>query len=98
VPKTFFVYMLASKVRGTVYVGVTSNLMQRAWRHRNGAYPGFTSTYGVKRLVWYEQHETAASAIHHEKRLKKWKRDWKIALIEQTNLDWDDLYERLGPA
>ena len=97
-PRTFFVYMLASKPRGTLYTGVTGDLMQRIWQHRTGAYPGFTDEYGVKRLVWYEQHETAATAIHREKRLKKWRRDWKVALIEQTNLAWDDLYDRLGPA
>ena len=72
--------------------------MQRVCQHLNGVYPGFTKSHEIKRLVWYEQHETAASAIHREKRLKKWKREWKIELIETTNLDWDDLYERLGPA
>ncbi|MGE0151952.1 MAG: GIY-YIG nuclease family protein [Reyranellaceae bacterium] len=95
---TFFVYIMASKPRGTLYVGVTGDLMRRVWEHRNDAFPGFTREYQVKRLVWYEQHETAAAAIQREKRLKKWKRDWKIELVEKTNLDWDDLYERLGPA
>ncbi len=96
--KSFFVYMMASKPRGTLYVGVTGDLMRRVWEHRNSLYPGFTKEYCVKSLVSYEQYDTAASAIHREKRLKKWKRDWKIELIEKTNLDWDDLYERLGPA
>lgn len=95
--KTFYVYILASKPRGTLYVGVTSDLMRRIWEHRTGVLPGFTSEYKVTKLVWYEQHDTAASAIHREKRLKKWKREWKIELIENANLDWDDLYERLGP-
>lgn len=86
------VYMLASQRNGTLYVGVTSNLVQRAWQHKEGLAEGFTKKYGVKTLVWYEQHETMESAIAREKAIKEWQRAWKIALIEKANPDWADLY------
>ena len=90
--KQFCVYMLASDRNGTIYIGVTSNLVKRVWEHKEGVVPGFTSEYGVHKLVWYEQHESAESAITREKRIKKWNRDWKIKLIEESNPYWNDLY------
>ncbi len=85
------VYILASRRNGTLYVGVTSNLVKRAWEHRNGFVDGFTQRYGVHDVVWFEQHETMDSAITREKAIKKWKRAWKLRLIEQKNPDWRDL-------
>ncbi len=93
--KLFFVYLLASEVRGTLYVGVTSDLVQRIWQHKNKAIPGFTARYGVDRLVWYEMHASAEAAITREKQIKEWKRNWKINLIERDNLNWLDLYPAL---
>ena len=90
--KQFCVYMLASDRNGTLYVGVTSNLVKRVWEHKEGVVPGFTSEYGVHKLVWYEQHGSAETAITREKRIKKWNREWKIKLIEETNPYWNDLY------
>ena len=90
--KAFFVYLLASGVRGTLYVGVTSDLVKRVWEHQTKAVPGFTARYGVDRLVWYEPHENAESAIRREKQIKEWKRDWKLNLIERHNPHWIDLY------
>jgi len=91
--KTPCVYMLASKRNGTLYVGVTSNLPQRVWQHKNDLVDGFTRRYGVHALVWYEVHETMENAITLEKTIKEWKRQWKIDLIEAMNPDWRDLYE-----
>ena len=90
------VYILASKRKGTLYIGVTSNLLQRVWQHKNDLVEGFTKRYGVHTLVWLEAHETMESAITREKNLKRWKRDWKIDLIEKANADWRDLYYELG--
>ena len=87
------VYLLASKRNGTLYIGVTSNLPQRVWQHKEGFIQGFTKRYGVHTLVWYEAHETMESAITREKALKEWKRTWKLALIEKDNPTWLDLYE-----
>ena len=89
------VYMMASRRHGTLYIGVTSQLPARIGQHREGLVPGFTRQYGLKRLVWYEQHETMALAIQREKSLKKYKREWKINLIERDNPYWDDLYPAL---
>jgi putative endonuclease len=89
------VYMMSNRRHGTLYVGVTSQLVARTGQHRDGLIPGFTQTYGLKRLVWYEPHETMDHAIHREKRLKKYKREWKINLVEQANPHWDDLYPAL---
>ena len=86
------VYMLASKPRGILYIGVTSDLRQRAWQHRNDLVEGFTRKYRVHRLVWYELYERMDAAIAREKNLKNWKRNWKIELIESHNSDWSDLY------
>ena len=86
------VYILASRKNGTLYVGVTSNLVKRIWEHRNDLVEGFTNRYGVHQLVWYEIHESMDSAIQREKRLKAWKRAWKVQLIEKNNPKWEDLY------
>ena len=88
--------MLASKPRGTLYVGVTSNLVQRVWQHKSALVEGFTRRYKVHKLVWYEVHETMESAIVREKALKKWNRAWKVRLIEEGNQAWADLYEGVG--
>lgn len=90
------VYLLASQRNGTLYVGVTSNLLTRIHKHRHGLLPGFTKEYAVKLLVWFEQHETMESAIQREKRIKKWNRAWKLELIEAENPNWCDLAEDLG--
>ena len=90
------VYILASKRNGTLYVGVTSNLVRRVWEHKNDLVGGFTKRYGVHMLAWYERHETMESAIYREKALKEWKRVWKLALIEKGNPAWRDLYEDLA--
>jgi len=94
--KAFFVYLLAGEIRGTLYIGVTSDLVKRVWEHKTKAVPGFTARYGVNRLVWFEAHDTAEAAITREKQLKKWKRDWKMNLIERENPHWTDLYPSLG--
>jgi len=94
--KRFFVYMLASQLRGTLYIGVTSDLMKRVWEHKEKVVPGFTTRYGVSRLVWYEAHDSAEGAITREKQMKEWKRDWKVNLIERENPHWEDLYPGLG--
>jgi len=86
------VYMVASKRYGTLYIGVTSDLIKRVWEHKSDAVAGFTKQYGVHMLVWFELHETMESAICREKALKAWKRDWKLRLIEATNTEWRDLY------
>jgi len=86
------VYILASQRNGTLYTGVTSNLVQRIYQHKNSQVDGFTKNYKVHKLVWYELHETMESAILREKRIKKWNRSWKLKLIEELNPKWDDLY------
>jgi len=88
-------YILASKGNGTLYIGVTSDLVKRIWEHRNNMVEGFTKRYAVHHLVWYESHESMESAIQREKRLKKWKRVWKLELIERSNPDWQDLYHTI---
>jgi putative endonuclease len=90
-----FVYIMASAYRGTLYIGVTSDLAFRVWQHREGHASAFARTYGVHRLVHSEPFEDISNAIRREKRLKKWPRAWKIRLIEQANPRWEDLYERL---
>jgi putative endonuclease len=89
------VYMMANKLNGTLYVGVTSNLYQRVHEHREGLIPGFTQRYGLKRLVWYESIERMTQALRREHTLKGWPRDWKINLIERENPLWNDLYPGL---
>ncbi len=93
--KTPCVYILASKRNGTLYLGVTSNLVQRVWQHKSGLADGFTKEHGVETLVWYEVHSSMVEAITRERRLKRWKRDWKVRLIEEDNPFWRDLYEEL---
>lgn len=89
------VYILASKKNGTIYIGVTSDLIKRIWEHKNDLIKGFTRQYHVHILVWYELHQTMESAITREKNLKNWQRDWKLALIEKSNPNWQDLYENV---
>jgi putative endonuclease len=89
------IYILASKRNGTLYIGVTSELAKRVWQHKNNVVEGFTRRYNVHQLVWYELHETMASAIAREKALKDWKRAWKLALIESSNPGWQDLYDTI---
>ena len=91
----FWVYILASGRGGTLYVGVTNNLIRRVFEHREGLAPGFTKRYGVKMLVYYERHDTAAAAIQREKNIKHWPREWKIDLILSINPDWNGLYEEI---
>ena len=93
--KRFWVYMLASQKNGTLYIGVTSELIQRTWKHKEEFYEGFTKKYGVTILVWFEEHATAESAIRKEKRLKKYPRQWKINLINEMNPEWKDLYDEI---
>jgi putative endonuclease len=86
---------MASSRNGTLYIGVTSDLIKRAWQHKNEIIKGFTEKYTVHLLVWYEVHENMESAISREKALKKWNRIWKLRLIEQLNPEWQDLYEQI---
>lgn len=91
----YFVYMLASCRNGTLYIGVTNDVMRRTWEHKNNIAEGFTKRYGVHILVWYETFGDIGAAIAREKQLKGWNRAWKIKLIERTNSGWNDLYDRL---
>ena len=93
--KHFFVYILASKRNGTLYVGVTSDLPGRMWQHKNKAVVGFTAKYRVDMLVYYEAHESAEAAIRRERQIKKWNRAWKLRLIEKANPGWRDLYDEI---
>ena len=86
---------MASKKNGTIYIGVTSNISNRVWQHKQNTIQGFTSKYNVHHLVYYEQHEDVRSAIDREKQTKKWKRAWKVNLIEEFNPHWKDLYENV---
>lgn len=92
----FYVYLLASKKHGTLYLGVTNDVVRRVYEHRTKAVGGFTTRYGVDKLVWFEIYENAATAIAREKELKKWRRDWKIRLIEEQNPWWSDLYPSIS--
>jgi putative endonuclease len=94
--KTYYVYMLASRRNGTLYLGVTNDLSRRVYEHKTKALPGFTSRYGVHMLVWYEVYENINDAIGREKQLKKWERVWKLKLIEDFNPTWRDLYYELN--
>lgn len=89
------VYILSSKRNGTLYIGVTSDIIKRVWEHKNSVVEGFSKKYGVYMLVYFEMHDTMESAIAREKQMKKWKREWKIKLIEDKNPNWDDLYDGL---
>jgi len=91
----YFIYIMASQRHGTLYIGVTNNLIRRVYEHREKITPGFTAKYNVNRLVWFDQTDSIETAIQHEKRLKHWQRAWKIEMIEKANPEWEDLYASL---
>src|SRR4030065_590049 len=93
--KNYYVYILCSKRNGTLYTGVTSDLIKRVYEHRNNLVDGFTRKYNVHRLVWHETYDSAESAINREKQIKKWKRAWELEMIEKHNPQWNDLYESI---
>ena len=93
--RTYWVYILASKPGGTLYIGVTRDLIRRVFEHRTGVVKGFTTRYGVKRLVYFERYDTAVEAIQREKNIKHWPREWKIDLIVAANPEWRDLYDEI---
>jgi len=92
---SYYVYIIASRRDGAIYIGVTNNLVRRVYEHRIKAVPGFTSKYNITQLVWFEVYDDPVSAITREKELKKWKRTWKIQLIQAENPEWKDLYESI---
>jgi putative endonuclease len=96
--KQYYVYILATKIGGTLYIGVTNNLIRRVYEHHEKLADGFTKKYGVSALVYYEVHSNVEAAITREKQMKKWNRAWKIRLIEEDNPNWDDLYKRVAKA
>jgi putative endonuclease len=91
----YYVYILASRKDGATYVGITNDLVRRIYEHRQKSVPGFSSKYNITRLVWFETYDDPTNAITREKELKKWKRSWKLQLIEAENPQWDDLYESI---
>ena len=91
----FYVYIMASRRNGTLYIGSTDSLKCRVWEHREGLRPGFTSKYGVKMLVWYRAFDTRDDAFHRERQMKRWRRTWKLSLIEGANPGWKDLYDEM---
>jgi len=93
---SYYVYIMASRPKGTLYVGVTNDLVRRAYEHRNGLVEGFTERYGVKRLVWFEVHDSIRAAIQREKTMKHWPRRWKVNVIEALNPEWRDLFEDIA--
>jgi putative endonuclease len=93
VNKRYYVYLLASRQYGTLYVGMTSDIVRRVWQHREGSVDGFTKRHDVKRLVWFEVHDDVMAAIAREKQIKKWNRSWKIELVQANNPHWQDLFE-----
>jgi putative endonuclease len=95
VSEPYFVYMMASRIGGTIYIGVTGRLRQRVWEHQNDVVGGFTRRYGVHRLVWFEAFDDVTAAIQREKQMKEWKRAWKVRLIQELNPNWDDLFPGL---
>ncbi|WP_438274321.1 GIY-YIG nuclease family protein [Nitrobacter sp.] len=92
----FYVYLLASRKQGTLYLGITKDLVRRTCQHREKLLPGFTSRYDIRRLVWFETYDDPVTAIEREKEIKKWRRAWKIGLIEKDNPDWRDLYSEIA--
>ncbi len=92
----YYVYFMSNRPDGTIYVGVTNDLVRRVYQHRTKAVPGFTTRYNLEKLAYFEIHETAAGAIQREKTIKHWVRAWKVALIEQDNPDWKDLFEEIA--
>ena len=93
--RSYYVYILASKRNGTLYIGVTSDLKKRVYQHKNNLIDGFTKRYKVHHLVYFEETSDVRSALQREKHMKIWKREWKIRLVQQMNPDWDDLYDTL---
>jgi putative endonuclease len=93
--RQYYVYILASRRYGTLYVGVTNDLVRRIWEHRNDLVEGFTREHAIPALVWYEVHGDGIEAIRREKLIKRWHRDWKVNLIQEFNPDWVDLYDRI---
>jgi putative endonuclease len=91
----YYVYLLASRPRGSLYIGVTADLVRRVWEHKTKTVPGFTRRYGIDRLVWFETHEDVETAIRREKQMKEWQRAWKVELVERSNPRWVDLYPSL---
>jgi putative endonuclease len=94
-PRQYYVYIMTNKPFGTLYVGMTNDLVRRTWEHREGMVEGFTSDFGLKTLVWYEIHGNAYEAIRREKAIKRWHRDWKVNLIQEKNAQWRDLYSAI---
>lgn len=94
--RQFYVYVLTNKPYGTLYVGMTNDLVRRVWEHRGDFVDGFSREHGLKRLAWYEVHATAYEAIRREKAIKKWRRDWKVNLIQAMNPGWEDLYASIA--
>ncbi|MBV9510847.1 MAG: GIY-YIG nuclease family protein [Caulobacteraceae bacterium] len=92
----FYIYIVASRRNGTIYIGMTDNLAQRIWQHKTKAFPGFTARYGCDQLVWYEACDSREGAFLRERQLKEWRRSWKLMLIEEANPTWADLYETLN--
>ncbi len=90
-----WVYIMADRYRGTLYVGITADLSARVYQHREGSGSDFCARYGLTRLVWAERCDSIDAAIAHEKRVKRWRREWKFALVEKANSDWDDLFDQL---
>jgi putative endonuclease len=93
--KSYYVYILASKKNGTLYIGITNDLIRRVYEHKNNLVKGFSSKYSIHNLVYYEQTPNIEAAIQREKQLKKWQRKWKLELIEKNNPNWDDLYDSI---
>ena len=92
----FYVYIVASKRNGTLYIGSTDDIARRIWEHKEKLRLGFTAEHGIDRLVWYEVHDSRETAFARERQIKKWNRDWKRSLIERDNPDWDDLHAKLA--
>ena len=93
--KQYYVYLITNKRYGTLYVGVTNDLVRRIYEYREGAVQGFSKQHGLGRLVWFEAHDDVLAAIEREKVIKRWRRDWKMNLIQAMNPNWDDLYESI---
>jgi putative endonuclease len=93
---SFYVYIVASKRNGTLYIGMTDDLVRRVWEHREGVSGGFTKIYGVKSLVWFEEHASRESAFARERQMKKWNRHWKLQAIESKNPEWQDLWQEIA--
>ena len=93
--RRYWVYMLASRHNGTLYIGATSDLINRVWQHKNRVVEGFSKQYDIDRLVWFEEQSDAYSMVTRERQLKKWNREWKVRLIEERNPEWHDLYASL---